>query len=425
MSSSVFKLLKTQIEFIKSTSKVVLFCGAIASGKSFVASVKAVELVCKGGHVIVMSQSYKSLKLVLFAEIKKRLDDLGIKYVENKSDMTLVVGTGMIYGFSSDSVEALRGITADCSILDECALFDEYVYKVVQGRLRRGMIPMQTFLTTTPRGTDNWIYDVSLKEGTHFIHQKMVDNYFLKQEFLDQMLLDYDGDHQLMRQELEASFEDFADDNVIIHPTTIREARNRKAYQEKDPNAQRIAGLDLARYGKDYNAFVLRHGDEVLHFEKWNGIGAVENEKRIAALVVAHDVEVLVVDGAGLGGPIVDHLKQQLDGICYVVDYNGAYRAVVKSDRYANARAESWFLMKNWLEYGSIPDSNEFNDMSVLTYRLNDKNKIVLKSKDSLRAENKSSPDMGDALSLTFSQKVRPKKITSKPRPKRNRKFIG
>jgi len=377
--------------------------------------------------VIVMAQSYKSLKLVLFTEIKKRLDELGIDYSENKSDMTLNVGNGMIYGFSSDSVEALRGITADAAILDECALFEEYVYKVTQGRLRRGVLPMQTFLTTTPRGTDNWIYDISLRDATEFIHQKMVDNYFLKQEFLDQMLLDYEGDEQLMRQELEASFEDFADDNVIIHPTLIKEARTRKAYKEKDPNSQRIAGMDLARYGKDYNAFVLRHGDEVLHYEKWNGVGAVDNEDRIVSLVIAHEVDVLVVDGAGLGGPIFDHLSQKLKGVCEVIDYNGVYKTMSRNSRYANARAESWFLMKNWLEYGSLPDSNDFSDLSVLTYRLNNSNKIVLKSKDELRSENKKSPDMGDSLSLTFSSKVK-KKSKPKPKPKLrkvNKKFIG
>jgi hypothetical protein len=148
-----------QKEFLQSKSPVVLYLAGIGSGKSFVASEKACQQLAIGAHTIVMAQSYKTLKLVMFAEILQRLRDHGIACTYYKADMVIEVEEtgGKIMGFSMDSVENMRGVTVDNAILDEAALYDRYTYEALCGRLRRGKFPYQIWLTTTPRGK-NWVY---------------------------------------------------------------------------------------------------------------------------------------------------------------------------------------------------------------------------------------------------------------------------
>jgi phage terminase large subunit len=422
------KLLPKQIEFLKSTTKVVLYLGGIGSGKSYIASLKAMLGLTEGRHIIVLAQSYKSLKLVLFEEILQRLREYNIPFVLNKADMTIETHNGgKIFGFSADSIENLRGITADMAILDEAALYDEYVYKVTQGRLRRPGYKMQTFITTTPRGTDNWIFPISKRNKTHFIHQKTTENVFLPAGFYEQLLEDYSGDESLMRQELDASFEDFGDSSAVIQPTDLHKARNRIPF-EPHADDQRIAGLDVARYGGDRSCIMLRHGDIIVDYLVWKDTSTVETEQRAVNFVVKHNVDCLVVDAAGLGAGVADHLKQTLKGVCEVVDYNGAYKAIHKDTKYGNARAESWFLMRNWLSStGSLPTDPQFNELTSITYFINSKNKILLTSKEDLRKENIKSPDVGDALSLTFSRRVKKSaaKKTSNSSRSTQKKFIG
>ena len=420
------KLLKKQLELMQSTSKVILFVAGVGSGKSHVASWKAVCAMLEGRHILLFAQSYKSLKLVLFEEILQRLRELGIDFILNKADMTIQLPAtgGRVFGFSSDSIEACRGITADMCIMDEASLYDLYVYQVAQTRLRRPGFQMQTIIITTPRGTDSWVYKMSLRADIHFIHQKTLDNIFLPDGYVEQLLLDFDGNEALMRQELEASFEDFGDSNAIISPIDLRAARKRTPYGATDDEL-RICGFDVAREGGDRCALMLRHGSIIPAYEIWQGTKTQDTAKRAVEFCIKYNVDVIVVDAAGMGVGVYDLLTESLKGICDVVDYNGVYQPTKKQNKYANARAESWFEMRNWIaSEGSLPDDEQFNEMTAITYHVNNGNKILVDSKIELKKNGISSPDVGDSLSLTFSRKVR-KKVKQVKQSSKPRRFIG
>lgn len=420
------KLLKKQIELMRSTANVVMLISGIGFGKTYTASLKAAISLIEGRHIIITAQSYRSLKLVLFEEIQERLRELGVfdDCTVNKSDMTIIYesSNGKIFGFSTDSVESVRGITADMLIMDEAALADNYVYRVLQGRLRRVGYKMQTILISTPRGTENWLYDMSLRKDVHFIHALTRDNLFLPSGFYEQLLLDYDGDEALMRQELEASFEDFEDDNLVISPVIYRQAVNRIP-DEPLAEEKKIMGFDVARKGKDRSALVTRHGNHLAHYLTWRDTDIVESCEKVVAEVIKQGIDILVVDGVGLGAGAYDILAKKLKSVCEVVNYNGAFRAINKSEKYANARAESYFLLRNWLlNGGALPDDDQFKEMTAVKYTLNAKNKIQLETKSALEK----SPDVVDALSITFSSKVKEiKKPSKSSRSHRPKNFIG
>jgi hypothetical protein len=65
-----------------------------------------------------------------------------------------------------------------------------------------------------------------------------------------------------------------------------------------------------------------------------------------------------------------------------------------------------WFLMRDWvISGGAIPDDTEFKrDLAAPTYEFTSATDIYkLEPKDDIKKRLGKSPDMGDALALTFA----------------------
>lgn len=78
----------------------------------------------------------------------------------------------------------------------------------------------------------------------------------------------------------------------------------------------------------------------------------------------------------------------------------------VDTELYANLRAQMWAEMKEWLEGNvELPNNPELNDDLVVVKRKSSgkRNNLLLESKDELRRRGVKSPDMADALALTFA----------------------
>jgi hypothetical protein len=90
------------------------------------------------------------------------------------------------------------------------------------------------------------------------------------------------------------------------------------------------------------------------------------------------------------------------DGVGYLTGDDGV--------RYANKRAEIWGSMRQWLKSGgTIPADTELqSQLTNLQYAFNVRNEIQLERKEDMKKRGLSSPDIADALALTFSQMVMP-----------------
>ncbi len=110
------------------------------------------------------------------------------------------------------------------------------------------------------------------------------------------------------------------------------------------------------------------------------------------------------IDGGGVGGGVVDRLRQ-LGHDVVEVQFGG------RADdprKYANKRAEMWGNTKEWLKRGSIENDEALAiDLTGVEYSFNPHDQIQLERKESMRARGLASPDDGDALALTFAYPVR------------------
>jgi hypothetical protein len=113
---------------------------------------------------------------------------------------------------------------------------------------------------------------------------------------------------------------------------------------------------------------------------------------------------VVFVDGTGLGGGLVDHLRRR--GLL-VHDVQFAAKSDQRSERYANKRAEIWGIMKEKLQYLSLPNDSELKEqLTGPEFTLNSRDEILLEPKDSMKRRGVASPDIADALAVTFAAEV-------------------
>lgn len=179
-----------------------------------------------------------------------------------------------------------------------------------------------------------------------------------------------------------------------------------------------VMGVDVARFGSDASVIYIRRGRDGRSIPpiKLRGVDTMTLAARIADEVLHYQVDQVCVDGGGVGGGVVDRLRQLRVDVVEVQFGSKPVREQVGQDAatsvYANRRAEMWGLMKEWLATGSIPNDQELiGDLTSVEYGyrlVEGRDAIQLERKEDMRRRGLASPDIGDALALTFAMPVLP-----------------
>ncbi len=228
---------------------------------------------------------------------------------------------------------------------------------------------------------------------------------------LDQWVKDYGADSDFVRVRVRGQFPR-AGTMQLIDGETVEDAMRR--LPEHEPHAPLVMGVDVARFGDDRSVIVLRRGHDARSFaiEKHRGMDLMTLAGRVAEIAFAHALRAVFVDETGLGAGVVDRLRQL--GVQHVQGVNfGASAARWDGDGakslYANKRAEMWGNLKDWLKAGgALPDDPELRaDLTGVEYGYTGTGEIQLEKKEDMKKRGLASPDIGDALALTFAQPVR------------------
>jgi hypothetical protein len=171
-----------------------------------------------------------------------------------------------------------------------------------------------------------------------------------------------------------------------------------------------ILGVDVARFGDDESVIYFRKGRDGQTFSpiRLRGLDTMALAGRVADEFLNRRADACFVDGTGVGGGVVDRLRQlhipvsdiqfgsKPDSLGFLTGDGGT--------KYANKRAEIWGAMREWLKVGSIPDLPELRAQLVgPQYGFNNRNEIQLERKEDMKKRGLESPDLADALALTFS----------------------
>lgn len=173
-----------------------------------------------------------------------------------------------------------------------------------------------------------------------------------------------------------------------------------------------VIGVDVGRFGDDPSVIYPRCGldGSSRPIEIIPGADTMEVAGRAATAFLRYHATVVFVDEGGVGGGVVDRLRQLRIPVIGV-DFGSKPDGTNPDDgaKYANKRAEIWGAMREWLRRGSIPpiDTGEnitlVDELTGPNYGLNTAEAIQLESKKDMRRRGVPSPNVADALATTFA----------------------
>jgi hypothetical protein len=176
------------------------------------------------------------------------------------------------------------------------------------------------------------------------------------------------------------------------------------------PREPMVLGVDVARFGDDQSVLYPRCGLDARSILPmvYQGISTDRLVDKVLEFCTQHRVEVIFVDGAGVGGGVVDQLRRHNLPVEDVQFGGRADRG--DQIKYAQKRSEMWGTMRDALRYLAIPPSNELRDQLIgPEYDFNLKGELQLEKKSDMKRRGLASPDIADALALTYARKVFPR----------------
>ena len=117
-------------------------------------------------------------------------------------------------------------------------------------------------------------------------------------------------------------------------------------------------------------------------------------------MIEDHRPDGVFIDWTGIGGPLVDRIRQ-LGFDVFEIQFGGG----APNRKYANMAAYMWARVKDALRTGlALPaDADLEAQLTTREYTHNAKDQLTLERKEDMKKRGLASPDDGDALALTFA----------------------
>lgn len=347
----------------------------------------------------------KQAKALAWDRLKTYARRLSLKIVESDLSITCPHNGAKIQVIGADNPDALRGVGLDGVVLDELKdVKPEVWYEILLPALsdRRGW----ALFIGTPKGinllTELFYYGASHPRDWHTaVFSVYETGVFTEAEIAE--LKSQMGEAEFAREflcDMTAAGED-----QLISIGMVEEATRKLYRAEQYESSPKILGVDVARFGDDRSVLCPRQGLVCFPPKVFKGLDNMALTGHIVAAIKRWRPDAVFIDVGG-GSGVIDRLRQLGHD---VVEVN--FGAHATDSQYANKRAEMWFRMRQWFEAGgAIPNIVELKqDISAPNYKFNPSNKYILESKEDLKKRILRSPDMGDALALTFAEYVAPK----------------
>jgi hypothetical protein len=369
---------------------------------------KAMRFNKELGFFVFCAPYLKQAKAIAWTRIKSKLKPMiGTGAVTiNESELSVTFGhnNAVIRIFGADNGEAMRGVRLDGCVLDEFAIFKPGVWEdIIQPTLsdRNGW----AIFIGTPNG-------VNAFSELFYKAQKLPDWHSAIYTVYDTDAVIASEVERLRRDMTETSFSreylcDFnaSAEDQLISLSDANTAANRE-YADKDfESAPKIVGVDPARFGDDRSVIIRRQGLKASDIMVFRGLDNMQLAARVAMVMDLWEPDAVFIDAGG-GAGVLDRLRQ-LDYDPIEVHFGGKANL---EQQFVNRRTEMWWNMKEWIENGGAIPSDPMlrQELSTPTYWFDAQGRKMLESKDEIkkRLQGGASPDIADALALTFAYPV-------------------
>jgi hypothetical protein len=310
--------------------------------------------------------------------------------------------TAEIRLFGADNPDAFRGLYFDGVVLDEVADMKPQVWgEIIRPSLadREGW----ALFIGTPKGVNLFskTYYDALQDPEWFADMRRAsETGAITEEEMGRMRRQMTASQ--WAQEMECDFA-AAVDNVLIPLQVVLEAGKREVLVQHYSQDAKILGVDVARYGDDRSVCFFRQGRKAGVPQVWKGIDLMTLASQVAQQMDYYEPDAVFIDQTGIGSGVVDRLRQ-LGRRVIGVDFGGK----ATDEKFQNKRAEMWWNLAKWMETASIPSLPELHsELAAVQYTYaNAQGRLQLESKEDLKKRGLPSPDLADALALTFAEPV-------------------
>ena len=305
-------------------------------------------------------------------------------------------------------------------IFDEASAVPDKIFEVREGGTTDGE-PM-VFDFGNPTRNSGRFFEHCAGRFRHRYKVRCIDSRkvtITNKDRIHQWLEDYGEESDFFKVRVRGMFPS-AGSLQFIPSALVEEAQAREIVE--DPNAPLVIGVDVARFGDNESVIYPRVGNDCRSFApkagegRYQGIDTVQLVGKIVEALrkfkaLGKPCQALFVDEGGIGGAIVDQLRH-LNYNPIAVNFGGK---PVDSKTYRFKSDEMWGTLRGKLTRLYLPANNETCGLDLradLTQRefgytlLG--NKVHLETKKDMAARGVQSPDVADALAMTFAEEVAP-----------------
>ena len=441
-------------DFWKKPARNRVLYGGRASSKSWDAAGIAIYFACNARLRFCCARQFQNkIAESVYTLLKIQIERFGLssqfKILDNSITHLVTGSEFLFYGLwrSIDEVKSLEGI--DVLWLEEAHNLTEEQWKVLEPTIRKA--GSQVWVIFNPRLATDFAYKrfvVNPPPGTVTRKINYDENPFLsatmlriigaaKAEDLDEFAHVYLGE----------PLQD--DDGVIIKRSWIMAAIDAHKALGIEPSGRKRMGFDIADSGADKCATVYAHGSVALGADLWK---AAEDELLKSCTRVYHaarDLDAAITyDSIGVGasagakfgeinaamieGKRVSYSKFNAGGAVWRPE--AVYSQGTKNkDMFSNIKAQAWWLLADRFRntFNAVRNGEKFADDELISLsstlphlellidelstpkRDYDQNgRVKVESKKDLAKRDVPSPNMADALVMTFAPGVEPMRIS-------------
>jgi hypothetical protein len=294
-------------------------------------------------------------------------------------------------------------------VFDECSMIPEPIWRTCDGMLNDAETQIVWVVTGNPIRIDGR-FPTCFPGGrfgglwTSFrVDSREVS--ITNKESIDEKISYYGEDSNYVRSHIRGLFP-YSSAMGLIPSDRVEQSALREFFVH--PADAVVLGCDVASgHGEDSSVIYIRQGlDGRSHPpRKFPGLDPIAFSYKIAACANELGASAIFVDAGGVGEGTAARLREL--GLPVFPIYFGA-----RSDnpdgitRTANKRAEVWCAMGQWLKAGAIVNDPELKAQLCGPEFGENAMGLVLEKKEHMRERGLGSPDIADALALTFSLPV-------------------
>jgi len=310
---------------------------------------------------------------------------------------------GRIQLMGADNPDSLRGIYLDGVVVDEVAQCPPTLYgEILRPALtdRKGWV----IFIGTPKGHDHFydLYRHALYDDAWYARTyRASETGILDSDELLQAKAEMSENEYL--QEFECDFD--ISSSFILIPIALVDASYNKVV-DVSAHEEIIMGMDVGMsLSGDSSAYVVRQGAQVLAAEETRMDNTIALAGWFREAFRKHGCTRGFIDSIGYGSGVAHTLQ----GWKLPVSAINVGEKASKRDVYANSKAELWWMTKDFYTHGdcSMPDDRVFRklgtELSTPEYEYTVSGKIKIEGKRDLTKRGVSSPNLADAMVLTFA----------------------